>query len=493
MIRAPMEPKAVNGPQFVLAYPLVALRLRGPQALRLLLDLLIAIDALGLLAILAVGGADLVVISFTRAEKPFLILALAIPIRLALGEPSDFLQRVLRRLSRPLAALRAALRDRVPAAVKDVAFAILATRAVNYSVGFIANLVFTPNRQRAFPMPFEARKFAELFADWDSGWYFDIASRGYYFNPDGQSSIAFFPLYPMLMRAVAWPFGGSDKAIWMAGIAISWVAFMLAMVALHRLTERVFGDREAARRTVLYLAVFPFSIFFTRVYAESVFLLASVLAVSSAQQGRWGRAGVWGAFAALARPNGMLIALPLALMAVHTRPSIRELPRRFVALAPIPIALMGYCGFVYSLSGDPIGWLSAQAHWGYSLGHPPWQQILAMIGRVARYGPYDYFFSSSNSSFYLLHGLAALIFLMLTPATFKRLGVAFGAYVLISLLVPLSSNALEGLGRYAAVLFPVFMLVGSLKLGRLHEGLLIVSSVWHGLIVCLFSTGYPIY
>jgi hypothetical protein len=488
-----MEPKALEKTPFVPVFRSVDLILRARQALCLVLDIVIGIDALGLLLIVAIGGADLVLISFTRAEKPILILALAIPLRLTIGEPFALLKNVQLLLSRPITILRTAIRDRVPAAVTDVAFAIAATRSVNFSVGFIANLVFTPNRPRAFPMPFEAQKFAELFADWDSGWYFDIASRGYYFNPNGQSSIAFFPLYPMLMRAVAWPFGGSDKAIWMAGIAISWVAFTLAMVALHRLTERVFNDRESARRTVLYLAVFPFSIFFTRVYAESLFLLTSVLAVSSAQQGRWWRAGVWGALAALARPNGMVIAVPLALMAFRAYPSLRDVTRRFVALSLIPVAVSCYCAYVYSLSGDPIGWLSAQTHWGYSLGHPPWQQMLAMIGRVAKYGLYDYFFSSSRSSFYLLHGIAALIFLMLTPATFKRLGIAFGAYVLVSLLVPLSSNALEGLGRYAAVLFPAFMLLGSLKLGRLHEGLLIISSIWHALIVCLFSTGQPIY
>ncbi|MDQ3488331.1 MAG: hypothetical protein M3468_11435 [Acidobacteriota bacterium] len=54
-------------------------------------------------------------------------------------------------------------------------------------------------------MPFKREKLAQIFAGWDSGWYFDIARRGYYFDPEGQSSIAFFPLYPLLMGAVAWP------------------------------------------------------------------------------------------------------------------------------------------------------------------------------------------------------------------------------------------------------------------------------------------------
>ena len=95
--------------------------------------------------------------------------------------------------------------------------------------------------------------------------------------------------------------------------------------------------------------------------------------------------------------------------------------------------------------------------------------------------------------FRLFHGVAALIFMALTPAIFKRLGVAMGAYVLVSLLVPLSGNALEGVGRYSAVLFPAFMLVGGFKSPRLHEAILIVSSLFLALFVCLFGTGRPIY
>ncbi|MDP2707592.1 MAG: hypothetical protein Q8O70_08840, partial [Burkholderiales bacterium] len=204
-------------------------------------------------------------------------------------------------------------------------------------------------------------------------------------------------------------------------------------------------------------------------------------------------AGMWGALATLARPNGILIGLPLALLALGGRPAARVLANRFTALLLIPVALAGYCAYVYALSGDPLAWLSAQAHWGYSLGHPPWQQLLKMIGRVTKYGLYDYFFVSAMAPYRLFHGVAALMFLALTPAIFKRLGVAMGAYVLASLLVPLSGNALEGVGRYSAVLFPAFMLVGSFKSPRLHETILIVAALFLALFVCLFSTGRPIY
>lgn len=465
----------------------------GRRTMTVVFDVLIAIYALELVVICVTGGVDLGVVSLNEAAKPILVLLIVIPWRVTLGERSWLPGMAGRPVRRGLALMRTIALNRVSPAVVDVTFALIATRVATLFIGFIGNLLFTPYSVRAFAMPFKREKFARIVAAWDSGWYFDIASRGYYFNPNGQSSIAFFPLYPMLMRVVAWPFGGGDKAIWVAGFVVSSTAFALALLTIHRLTQHVFGDREVARRAVIYLAIFPFSFFFTSIYAESVFLLTSALAVSRAYDGRWWRAGMWGALATLTRPNGILIGLPLALLALGGQPAGRVLARRFTALLLIPVALAGYCGYVYTLSGDPLGWLSAQAHWGYSLGHPPWRQVLRMIRRLIKYGLYDYFFISPMAPFRLFHGVVALSFLALTPAIFKRLGVAMGAYVLASLLVPLSGNALEGVGRYSAVLFPAFMLLGSFESRRLHEAILITMSLFLALFVCLFGTGRPIY
>lgn len=68
-----------------------------------------------------------------------------------------------------------------------------------------------------------------------------------------------------------------------------------------------------------------------------------------------------------------------------------------------------------------------------------------------------------------------------------------GAYVLASLLVPLSGSTLEGLGPYASELFPAFMLVGSMTSQRMHEAILIVSLAFQTLLICLLVTWHPIY
>jgi hypothetical protein len=449
------------------------------RAIVVALDVAIALYAVALLLVLITGGFEIGFLSVRQAAKPILVLWLLVPIRLAL----HFVPATGPVARRVIA---------VPPAVRDVAFAFGVTRLAATSVGFLVNILYPMDRTRPFALPFENAKLAETFAAWDSGWYFDIARQGYYYSAEGQSSIAFFPLYPLAMRALAWPFGSSDAALWTAGIAISCAAFLFGLLVLHRMTHQVFGDREIARRTVLYVCVFPFSFFLSRVYPSGLFFLLTVLAVSSARQSRWVVAGLCGALAALTRPQGILIAVPLALMAIHGARG-RQLLWRAVALTPIGVAFLGFNLYIGSLAGHRFGWLEGERSWGFSLGHPPWEQLLSVLGKLERYGLYDYFFTSTGAPYHLFHGVAALVLLAATPAVFARLGLPLGAYVLVSLLVPLSGSGLEGIGRYGTVLFPVFMVMATVKSPRFHEAMLIVGSLFLALFIGLFVTWRPIY
>ena len=89
--------------------------------------------------------------------------------------------------------------------------------------------------------------------------------------------------------------------------------------------------------------------------------------------------------------------------------------------------------------------------------------------------------------------VVALAFVALVPSVFARFGLALGAYVAVSLYVPLTGNALEGVGRYASTLFPVFMLLGCTRSRRAHEAILVTSALLLSLLSSLFVTFHPIY
>jgi hypothetical protein len=458
------------------------------------LDGALAVGAALLLLYAATGGFDLGVVSIRRSSKPLLVLLVLASLRAAIPRPS-WLTRQLAGARRALAAAVASAERRTPwaRAALDAAFAVVVVHGALKAATFLANVVLASARERPFAMPFESARFAETFAAWDSGWYFDVAQRGYYFRETGQSSIAFFPLYPALMRALAWPFGGTDRALWLSGIVLSVACFWLALTVLHRFTETSFGDREAARRTVLYVAVFPFAYFLTQVYTESLFLLLAVSSVACAARSRWAWAGLLGGLAALTRPNGVLIAVPLGLMALAGRPRPLELLRRGAWLALVPAGLGLFCLYVGRLTGDPLAWLHAQGQWGYTVGNRPWVELMRLLDGLSSRGLYGYFFSDPLAPYYFLHGAVALVFVALTPSVFARVSPALGAWVAVSLYVPLTGNALEGIGRYAATLFPVFMLLGSTASRRWHEAILVGSALALSVLSVLFAKFYPVY
>ena len=149
--------------------------------------------------------------------------------------------------------------------------------------------------------------FYRVWTLFDGIWFASIARYGYRIVPQA----AYSPLYPLLMRLTAPLVGGH---ISLAGLLIANICSLDAFVLLGRLVERVFGA-HIARRTLLYYAIFPTGLFLASEFTEGLFLLLSVAAFLLMRQRRWGLSGALLALAALARSQGMLLLVPLAIEA----------------------------------------------------------------------------------------------------------------------------------------------------------------------------------
>ena len=136
-----------------------------------------------------------------------------------------------------------------------------------------------------------------LFTAWerfDGLWFLRIATKGY---AGGDGSAAFFPLYPLAVRVVSFLIGTHPLA---ASLIVSNLAFLGALIVLYFLTFSELSP-GAARKTVLYMSVFPTAFFFLAPYSESPFLLATVASFWAARRGKWWLAGLCGALAAATR------------------------------------------------------------------------------------------------------------------------------------------------------------------------------------------------
>ncbi|HEX6382326.1 MAG TPA: mannosyltransferase family protein, partial [Acidimicrobiia bacterium] len=190
-----------------------------------------------------------------------------------------------------------------------VALSVLALLAVallphSSAIGEAAGIP-VPVNVPGWPAPTITPGWHNLITAWerfDALWFLRIATAGY---TPGDGSAAFFPLYPMLIRVLSPVLGGHPLA---AGLLISNAAFLGALVVLYFLSSSEF-DEQVARRTILYLTIFPSAYFFLAPYSESLFLLLVVSSLWAARRGKWWLAGVAGALAAATRNVGVLLVL----------------------------------------------------------------------------------------------------------------------------------------------------------------------------------------
>lgn len=125
--------------------------------------------------------------------------------------------------------------------------------------------------------------------NWDAVYFLRVAEAGGY---EFEQEHAFFPLLPAAIRflsraLVQVPAGmlgisiSTPSASLLAGVVITNVCFVLAAVALYRLTSKVVGKAVGLRAALLF-TVNPSSIFFSAVYTESPFALCSFLGMNLA-------------------------------------------------------------------------------------------------------------------------------------------------------------------------------------------------------------------
>lgn len=334
-----------------------------------------------------------------------------------------------------------------------------------------------------------------LLGVWQRGdtiWYTKIAMRGY---AQGDGTTVFFPLYPLLMRLVGKVLSGNYL---LGGIIVSNVAYFLALVYLYKLSQLEF-DSQVAVRAVVYLSVFPTAFFLLGVYTESPFLLFAVSAFYYARKGNWLAASIMGLLAALTKQLGLLLLLPLLYEYLAEREfAIRSVRLNVLLLSLIPIGTLAFLLFRHFYIGDPLLIVETyRARWGVNASWP-WTNVIDSLtalfdtGRLPPLNPED---TLLRRIFYNSFDLACVgLFLYLSVVSFRRLRLSYGLYMASVLFVVLMQNfrspyPIAALPRYVLVLFPGFMVLGSMvKNKALHWAMIYLSTMLLSLFTAMFAT-----
>ncbi len=223
---------------------------------------------------------------------------------------------------------------------------------------------------------------------WDNQWYVQIAEQGYphgfSYDAQGQltgNTLAFFPLYPALVKLVAGAFGIGGQA---ASLAVAWLASAAAAVAVHRLAGRLYGPR-AALCLVALVYTQPMAVTLWIGYSESLFLLLAASCLLAAHRERWLTAGVLALLAGLTRSTGAAVAAALVVAAaLAVRRERRVDPR---AVAGAALGLLGvplYVAWVGERLGQLDAWFVIQRagwHTSWDWGQATWQFLSDTLRR----------------------------------------------------------------------------------------------------------------
>jgi hypothetical protein len=353
--------------------------------------------------------------------------------------------------------------------------ALLGTRPAILFVGYLAVVMFGYNHGEP-PLRLSPNEVANLQVRWDMAWYFGIATEGYKFSPanhTGQQNIVFFPAFPMVVRVVARLLGGQTLAFVAAGTLVALACFFWGLTYLFRLARELTGDEDSARYTVWLIAAYPFALFFSAMYTESLYLLGAVAAFYHLRRRELRAAGAWGLLVGLTRPNGCFLSIPLAILALEpwlpgwlggrraapdaegdsAPPSWRALMPTMTAAAMPGIGVLLYSAYMWKLTGNPLAWAAGHAAWG--------REYSGFSGLISdrytwlvRDGVYAY---TSQVPGDLLNALGAVFVLVATIPVARRIGLAYAVFILINILPPMAAGGMLSIGRLSSVLFPAFI------------------------------------
>ena len=360
----------------------------------------------------------------------------------------------------------------------------LLTRVVGFvAVAAAGRAVRTP-AGASMPLRFGKNVALGSLLRWDATWYLAIAEGGYWLDPGGQSSVAFFPGFPLAVRALM-TLGLSLPA---AGLVAANLAALLGVIAFQAWVSRI-ASPMVAERASLWLLVFPFGFFLHTAYAESLFFLLVVLALDAAGRGAGWQAGLWGAVAATVRPYGVVLA-PALLWGVlaGARREARRATAAELAAVCLPVGgLVLYLGYLTLAFGSPLVLWQAHAE-GWGVGGPDelaghWRGLGRVLSSPGRIHGFQHVLE-------WLHVGLPLVFVGLIVVAWRRLGPVPGLYALLVCAIGVAL-APGSIGRELLAAVPAFAAAGFWPgSGRWAEALRVSSFGLLLLLLVAFASGH---
>lgn len=309
----------------------------------------------------------------------------------------------------------------------------------------------------------------------DSSWYISIAEHGYAkreFDASRQENWAFFPLFPVLLRAL-FPLTHSHVV---SGVLVGNFCFFAALYVLWNFANLAGYDDPSKVKAIWLLALFPTSYFFAAPFTESLFLLLVLLCFYFVATKQYLGAAVMLSLATAARPTGMFLlpAFFVALWQAHVLFSVTGV----LALCIAPLGILLYCAYLYLICGDPLAFIHIQVTWARGTGNF-FERFLAILPQLA--------LPVADWNFVWLNVACVGIGVYAAYHLARERKFSLALVVLVPFLGALYSCSFQSISRFTITLFPIFLVLGNRISPSVERMLLATFAALLGILVMLYG------
>jgi hypothetical protein len=370
--------------------------------------------------------------------------------------------------------------------LRNVIVVGVASRLLVFASGLIGYFFFPTD---ASPSVMNLLGLVNLFGQWDAHWYRDIALMGYPASTNQLSgNWAFFPLYPISMRATGAPLFGllsSAQAVYIGGFLLSNLLFFVTLILFYKISVIVLNNKKFAFVATLFFCFWPGAVFYSAIYSESLFMALALGAFYLFETHHSKSAVVAGFFSALARSNGFLIFVPFAYSGLQTKKYLRAVLQSVIIF--LPYLLFNIYG-LYTTGLFPIREIVYNHIWGQyrlsltDVGGPNFGYTALFAGQVLLVvAPFFWFLFNEKSS---IKDIAKG-----TDSTRKDLKYwIFSIYLLVAIAFYMDPKSIQ---RYALPILPLYWVSAAIwmKNSKAGKAYLLLMGILLFIGSVLFTTG----
>jgi Gpi18-like mannosyltransferase len=353
----------------------------------------------------------------------------------------------------------------------------------------------------------------------DTPHYLKIAKHWYASSGADAKYIVFYPLYPICITMVNFlvsnlamggliisklfglssgnPFYGtlqslSTDSYFISGVIISNICLIIACYFLYRLANLDYEETKA-RRAVIFLLLYPFSVFLIGIFTESLFIMLSVMVLYYMRRQKWMIAGLLGFLASMTRTQGIILMIPVlyeyALVnewftGFRFTPAkifgvFKKLKPNLLFILIMPLGFGVYLLINKLIQGD---WFAFYKH----ITVEPWWQGQDWIGNNL-YQHYDMSqqYYSLGLLIYKVQIVEFFIFCgLVVYGLWKRVRTSYIVYMLVYLMVTYTSSWMISGPRYMMSDIPLYIVLAAASGKRnVQAAILIILG-----LLCVFYT-----